>query len=66
MPKIKSRLRLASIKIAAEWADVHPMTIRRWIAAGTLTGYRGGHHWKVDLNELEGIFQPAGGGNTDA
>jgi excisionase family DNA binding protein len=61
--KTKSRLRLASIKKAAEWADVHPMTIRRWVAAGTLTGWQaaGARHIKVNLNELEEIYRPVGG-----
>lgn len=59
MPK-----RLASLTVAAQYADVDPRTIRRWIASGRLNAYRVGPRLiKVDLNELEAsCFQPVGGG----
>jgi excisionase family DNA binding protein len=44
----------ASIKIAAEYCDVDPRTIRRWIDEGRITGYRVGPvSVKVDLYEVE-------------
>jgi excisionase family DNA binding protein len=65
VPKNKSQLRLASIPFAAESADVHPRTIRRYIASGRLTGYRIGPRLiKVDLDELEASFEPVGGGDA--
>jgi hypothetical protein len=35
--KNKSPRRLVSVPMAAEYAGVHPMTIRRWIAKGWQT-----------------------------
>lgn len=63
MPKNKSQLRLASIPVAAETADVSTKTIRRYIAAGRIHAYRVGPKLiKVDLDELLASFQPVGGG----
>ncbi len=54
---------LVSLAAAAEYADVDPRTIRRWIASGRITAYRVGPRLiKVDLNELIATFQPVGGG----
>lgn len=51
--------RLGSIRVAAEHADVCDRTIRRWIAAGRLTGWRTGPKLiKVDLDELDRIIRP--------
>jgi excisionase family DNA binding protein len=62
VPKNKSHLRLSSITVGAEYADVSTKTIRRWIAEGRITGYRVGQKLiKVDLNELEASFAPVGG-----
>jgi excisionase family DNA binding protein len=48
---------------AAEYLGVNPRTIRRYIAAGRLTGYRVGPRLiKVDLAELDSLLQPIGGG----
>lgn len=53
------RRRLESLATAAEYADVCPRTIRRWIAAGLLTGYRAGPKLlRVDLNELDAMLAP--------
>lgn len=52
MPK-----RLVSLSAAAEYANVHPRTLRRQIASGRLTAYRvGARLIKIDLNELEASF----------
>jgi excisionase family DNA binding protein len=51
--------RLESIDGAAEYAGVHPRTIRRRIAEGQLTGYRMGPRLiRVDLNELDPSLRP--------
>lgn len=51
--------RLVSIAVAAEQADVHPRTIRRWIAAGRLPAFRVGPHLvKIDLNDLDVFIRP--------
>ncbi len=64
-PTAASR-RLVGINQASEYANVHPITIRRWIAAGRLPAYRVGPRLlKIDLNELEATVRPipaAGGG----
>nr|WP_068274778.1 helix-turn-helix domain-containing protein [Aldersonia kunmingensis] len=62
MPRNKSQRRLASVTIAADYADVSTKTIRRYIASGRLTGYRVGPRLiKIDLNDLDRIMQPVGG-----
>lgn len=52
--------RLASLAEAGEYASVHPRTIRREIARGTLTGYRFGQSkaLRVDLNEVDALLRP--------
>ena len=46
--------RLASVQKAGDYLDVHPMTIRRYIARGVITGYRvGKRDIRVDLNEID-------------
>ena len=51
--------RLMTISAAAEYADVHPVTLRRWVAAGRLPAYRVGPRLlKIDLDELEAIIRP--------
>ena len=54
MPHISPRHRYASLADAAAYVDVDERTIRRWIAAGLLTGYRLGQKTiRVDLNEVD-------------
>jgi excisionase family DNA binding protein len=62
------RRHLVNITQAAEYADVHPMTLRRWIAAGRVPAYRAGPRLlKVDLNELDAMLRPVPvGGGADA
>lgn len=51
--------KLINIHAAAEYADVHPMTVRRWISAGRVPAYRVGPRLvKVDLNELDAMLRP--------
>lgn len=46
--------RLTSVASAAAYADVSPRTIRRWISAGLIPGYRVGPRLvKVDLEDLD-------------
>lgn len=58
--------RLISLPDAAEYAGVHPRTLRRYIAAGRLTGYRlGPRVIRIDADELDALLTPvpsAGGG----
>ena len=51
--------RLTTLKVAAKYADVHPRTLRRWIAAGRVPAYRLGPRLiKVDLDELDEFMRP--------
>jgi excisionase family DNA binding protein len=51
--------RLVTIAVAAEYVDVHPRTLRRWIAAGRLPAYRLGPRLiKLDLDELDEFMRP--------
>lgn len=58
--------RLISTADAARMVDVHPRTLRNYIAQGYLTGYRVGPRLlKVDADELERFLSPiptSGGG----
>ena len=65
----KAVRRLESIAHAAEYLGVADKTIRRYIAAGRLTGYRAGPRLiRVDLNELDAMLRviPTTGGHHDA
>ena len=49
--------RLATLSGAAQYAECNPRTIRRYIAAGRLTGYRMGPRLlRVDLNEVDAVL----------
>ncbi len=51
--------RLAPLSNAADYARCSTKTLRRYIAAGRLTGYRMGPRLiRVDLNELDAILRP--------
>lgn len=63
MPAVAQRSRperrLTSIEGAAEYADCSTKTVRRYIAAGRLTGYRlGARMVRVDLNEIDEMLRP--------
>jgi excisionase family DNA binding protein len=61
--------RMADLQGAGDYAKVHQRTIRRWISAGLLTGYRAGPRLiRVDLNELDAMLSeiPTVGGGPDA
>ena len=63
MSKSRTPRRLESLTAAAEYADISTRTLRRYIAAGRLTAYRVGPRLiKVDLNDLDEMLQPVGGG----
>jgi hypothetical protein len=50
----RPRPRYASVQAVAEMYDVDPVTVRRWISAGLIRGYRIGDRLiKVDLDEIE-------------
>ena len=51
--------RLVPLDDAAEYVSCNERTIRRYIAAGRLTGYRVGPRLiRVDLDELEAMLRP--------
>lgn len=59
MPATKSQRRLVSIAVAADEYGVSTKTLRRYIAAGRLTGYRMGPRLiRVDLDELDAALRP--------
>lgn len=47
---IESRL---SIEQAAQLYDVHPATVRRWIASGRLPAYRVGRLVRIKASDLD-------------
>ncbi|MFL0579658.1 helix-turn-helix domain-containing protein [Dietzia sp. 179-F 9C3 NHS] len=59
MPANKAQRRLSSITDAAVEYGVHHSTIRRYISAGRITGYRFGPRMlRVDLDELDALLRP--------
>ena len=59
IPRQPAGRRYASIGQAADYAGVSSRTIRRYIVAGRITGYRVGPKLiKVDLDELDRIIKP--------
>jgi excisionase family DNA binding protein len=47
-----------TLEAAAEWLDVHPRSIRRWIARGELPGYRlGSRALRVRVRDLEALIR---------
>lgn len=51
--------KLISVVDAAERLAVHPITIRRMLADGRLTGFRvGGHLLRIDAAEVEALLVP--------
>ncbi len=57
--------RWASLDAAAEYLGVSTKTLRRMIAAGTVTGYRAGPRLlRVDLNELDAALSRIPGGGA--
>lgn len=51
--------RLGSVSEGAAMVGVSPRTVRRYISAGRLTGYRVGPRLlKVDLDELRTLVHP--------
>ncbi|MGY2061690.1 helix-turn-helix domain-containing protein [Nocardia gipuzkoensis] len=49
---------LVSLKKAAALVDVQPQTIRNWIAAGLLQGYKLNQLWRVDRREVLALARP--------
>lgn len=65
MSNAESRRRMSSLPDAAEQFGVSVKTLRRYISAGRITGYRFGPRMlRVDLDELDALLRPlaAGGG----
>lgn len=61
------RMQLTSLADAAETLGCSPKTIRRYIAAGTLTGYRvGPRNLRVDAAEVEALARPIPAASGDA
>ena len=60
MSRSASPRRLASIEKVAAYLDASPRTVRNYIAAGKLTGYRlpGNRLIRVDLNEVDAVLRP--------
>jgi excisionase family DNA binding protein len=61
--------RYGSLAEAAEYLGCNERTVRRYIAAGKLRGYRLGGLLRVDLNEVDAAMAPiptAGGGHGAA
>lgn len=50
---------------AAQVAGVSAQTVRAWIRAGKIPGYRAGRVWRVRRNELESLLA-AGNPDTEA
>lgn len=59
MPANTTPRRLSSLPDAAEQYGVSSRTLRRYISAGRITGYRFGPRMlRVDLDELDAMLRP--------
>ena len=59
--------RLVSINQAAEYANVHPITVRRWVSASRLPAFRiGPRLLKIDMADLEAMLRPVPTGGREA
>ncbi len=59
MPARRNPARRRPLKDGAEHAQVSTKTIRNWIKAGRITGYRKGPKLiEVDLDEIDRIIRP--------
>jgi excisionase family DNA binding protein len=52
-------MELMTVREAADYLRVAPVTVRRYIAAGTLRGLRVGRQVRIDKEELERLLTPA-------
>lgn len=53
------RKQLVTLEAAAEYLGVHPLTVRRRIAAGALKAYRlGPRTIRVDLADVDALLRP--------
>ena len=67
MPTNKAQRRLESLTNAAEQYGVTTKTLRRWISAGRITGYRFGPRMiRVDLDEIDALLRPLATGGASA
>lgn len=65
MSKNRAIQRLESLPNAAEIYGVSARTLRRYISAGRITGYRFGPRMlRVDLDELDGLLRPLAAGGA--
>lgn len=65
MPTNKAQRRLESLTNAAEQYGVTTKTLRRWISAGRITGYRFGPRMlRVDLDEIDALLRPLATGGA--
>lgn len=51
--------RWANLKETADHVRLHPRTIQRLAAAGTITAHRNGGATRYDLNEVDAVFKNA-------
>ncbi|MEH6380805.1 hypothetical protein CEY15_02275 [Dietzia natronolimnaea] len=59
--------RPASISEAADRYGVNPVTIRRWISSGRISGFRFGPRMiRVDLDEIDALARPLAAGGASA
>jgi len=67
LARTRTLKRLESIQGAADYVGCDPKTVRRWIAAGKITGYRAGARMiRVDLAELDAFLRPITSGGDAA
>ncbi|MCP9621581.1 helix-turn-helix domain-containing protein [Nocardia otitidiscaviarum] len=64
--EVRSERGLISLKKAAALVDVDRKTIRHWIDAGLLQGYKlNGNMWRVNLHEVLALARPVITTDTD-
>ena len=67
VPSVAPPTAAPGVKASAAYAGVCEKTIRNWIAAGLITGYRVGPKLiQCDLSEIDRIIRPVPAGGGDA
>mgnify|MGYP005639098313 CR=1 FL=1 len=45
-----------TLEEVAEWLIVPPSTVRNWIVAGKLRGFKVGKHWRVRVKDVKAFL----------
>ncbi len=50
---------LLTVDQAAEYLQVNPQVVRRWLREKKLPGFKVGHDWRIDEKDLAAVIEEA-------